>query len=236
METWYSLRHSNFVLEPYSLLVTQIQSENHALNKWILLCFNSNIGASNLPKHPPLLPGAVPDSKVLWEVAPRPEHSGLYYNFSSFTMRLNEAGNGGEWGTRLLRPALLGASKPVPEKNKLSTAQGENWGRDQDELHPAAVLSVECGLNISTCCYIAGGDNSTPTPAPRRNNSAVPVQVLLWYLTILSCPSADFYADELRMYEKPKFIHFYTQLWTWTSFFFHIFFLLFKSNRFKYMC
>jgi len=53
-------------------------------------------GASNLPKHPPLLPGAVPDSKVLWEAAPRPEHSGLYYNFSSFTMRLNEAGNGGE--------------------------------------------------------------------------------------------------------------------------------------------
>ena len=53
-------------------------------------------GASNLPKHPPLLPGAVPDSKILWEAAPRPEHSSLYYNFSSFTMKLNEAGNGGD--------------------------------------------------------------------------------------------------------------------------------------------
>lgn len=52
-------------------------------------------GASNLPKHPPLLPGAVPDSKILWEAAPRPEQSSLYYNFSSFTMKLNEAGNGG---------------------------------------------------------------------------------------------------------------------------------------------
>lgn len=53
-------------------------------------------GASNLPKHPPLLPGAVPDSQILWEAAPRPEQSSLYYNFSSFTMKLNEAGNGGD--------------------------------------------------------------------------------------------------------------------------------------------
>ena len=53
-------------------------------------------GAAKLPKPPPLLPGAVPDSKTLWEAAARPEHSALYYNFSSFTMKLNEAGNGGE--------------------------------------------------------------------------------------------------------------------------------------------
>lgn len=52
--------------------------------------------ASNLPKHPPLLMGAVPDSTVLWEVAPRPKDSELFYNFSSFTMGLNEAGQGGE--------------------------------------------------------------------------------------------------------------------------------------------
>ena len=52
-------------------------------------------GAGNLPKHPPLLLGAVPDSTVLWEAAPRPKDSGIYYNFSSFTMKLNEAGNGG---------------------------------------------------------------------------------------------------------------------------------------------
>lgn len=54
-----------------------------------------DVTASNLPKHPPLLLGAVPSSKVLWQVDPLPEHSGLYYNFSSFTMKLNEAGLGG---------------------------------------------------------------------------------------------------------------------------------------------
>jgi len=54
-----------------------------------------NPDATNLPKHPPLLMGAVPDSTVLWEVAPRPKDSEKYYNFSSFTMKLNEAGQGG---------------------------------------------------------------------------------------------------------------------------------------------
>ena len=38
----------------------------------------------------------MPDSKILWEAAARPEQSSLYYNFSSFTMKLNEAGNGGD--------------------------------------------------------------------------------------------------------------------------------------------
>ena len=55
-----------------------------------------DVGASNLPKHPPLLMGAVPDSEVLWQAAPRPEHSSLYYNFSSFTMKLNEAAGSDE--------------------------------------------------------------------------------------------------------------------------------------------
>jgi len=51
-------------------------------------------GAGNLPKHPPLMMGAVPDSTVLWEAAPRPKDSNIFYNFSSFTMKLNEAGLG----------------------------------------------------------------------------------------------------------------------------------------------
>ena len=144
METWYSLRHSNFVLEPYSLLVTLIQSENHALNKWILLCFISNIGASNLPKHPPLLPGAVPDSKVLWEVAPRPEHSGLYYNFSSFTMRLNEAGNGGELAPtdcrlrpdiRWMKCSLIFFMIPFPSINKLFSLSLFQSQREKESGH-----------------------------------------------------------------------------------------------------
>lgn len=54
-----------------------------------------NPDATNLPKHPPLLMGAVPGSTVLWEAAPRPIDSDKYYNFSSFTMKLNEAGQGG---------------------------------------------------------------------------------------------------------------------------------------------
>jgi len=51
--------------------------------------------ASNLPKHPPLPLGAIPDSKILWQADPKPQHSSKYYNFSSFTMKLNEAGQGG---------------------------------------------------------------------------------------------------------------------------------------------
>jgi len=46
--------------------------------------------ASNLPKHAPLGLGVIPHSKVLWQVDPRPENSNLYYNFSQFTMGLNE--------------------------------------------------------------------------------------------------------------------------------------------------
>jgi len=65
----------------------------------MLNCTNLNKidpSASNLPKHPPLPLGAVPGSKILWEADPKPEHSSLYYNFSSFTMKLNEAGQGGD--------------------------------------------------------------------------------------------------------------------------------------------
>jgi len=50
--------------------------------------------ASNLSKHPPLLLGAVPGSRILWEAAPRPPDSDIYYNFSTFTMGLNEASQG----------------------------------------------------------------------------------------------------------------------------------------------
>ncbi len=46
--------------------------------------------ASNLPKHAPFELGEIPNSKVLWHVDPRPEDSNLYYNFSNFTMGLNE--------------------------------------------------------------------------------------------------------------------------------------------------
>lgn len=46
--------------------------------------------ASNLPKHAPLALGVIPHSKVLWQVDPRPDNSNLFYNFSQFTMGLNE--------------------------------------------------------------------------------------------------------------------------------------------------
>jgi len=52
-------------------------------------------GCGNLPKHPPLLMGAVPDSTILWEADPRPKDAEIFYNFSSFTMKLNELGQGG---------------------------------------------------------------------------------------------------------------------------------------------
>lgn len=46
--------------------------------------------ASNLPKHEPLELGVIPGSTVLWQAEPRPEDSERYYNFSAFTMGLNE--------------------------------------------------------------------------------------------------------------------------------------------------
>lgn len=72
-------------------------------------------GAGNLPKHPPLLLGAVPGSSVLWEAAVRPQHSDLYYNFSSFTMKLNEAGSGGSLAPTdcRLRPDIRSAGSSV---------------------------------------------------------------------------------------------------------------------------
>ena len=45
---------------------------------------------SNLPKHSPFRLGVVPNSKVLWQVDPRPEEAALYYNFTRFAMGLNE--------------------------------------------------------------------------------------------------------------------------------------------------
>eukprot|EP00095_Tigriopus_kingsejongensis_P001648 snap_masked-scaffold801_size95070-processed-gene-0.4 protein:Tk01648 transcript:snap_masked-scaffold801_size95070-processed-gene-0.4-mRNA-1 annotation:"oxysterol-binding protein 2" len=46
--------------------------------------------ASNMPKHAPLGMCDIPNSKALWQVEPRPEDSTQYYNFSQFTMGLNE--------------------------------------------------------------------------------------------------------------------------------------------------
>lgn len=46
--------------------------------------------ASNLPKHPHLELGAVEGSDLLWQAEVRPPDSELYYNFSRFTMGLNE--------------------------------------------------------------------------------------------------------------------------------------------------
>ena len=46
--------------------------------------------ASNLPKHPTLLMGAVPNSQVLWEATPRSEDAANYFNFTPFTMGLNQ--------------------------------------------------------------------------------------------------------------------------------------------------
>ena len=44
----------------------------------------------SLPKHAPFELCDIPNSKVLWHVDPRPEDSAQYYNFSHFTMALNE--------------------------------------------------------------------------------------------------------------------------------------------------
>ena len=52
--------------------------------------------ASNLPKHAPIELCDIPNSKVLWHVDPRPEDSNQYYNFSNFTMGLNEFDTEGE--------------------------------------------------------------------------------------------------------------------------------------------
>ena len=46
--------------------------------------------ASNLPKHAPFELCDIQNSKVLWHVDPRPQDSSSYYNFSHFTMGLNE--------------------------------------------------------------------------------------------------------------------------------------------------
>jgi hypothetical protein len=47
-------------------------------------------GATGLPKHAPFELGAVPNSRVLWKADPKPQDADKYYNFSAFTMRLNE--------------------------------------------------------------------------------------------------------------------------------------------------
>ena len=47
--------------------------------------------ASNLPSHPTLLMGAVPNSSILWQAVQTPsENTESYYNFSSFAMGLNQ--------------------------------------------------------------------------------------------------------------------------------------------------
>ena len=46
--------------------------------------------ANNLPKHSPLSIGAIPNSRVLWQVDSKPEDSSKYYNFTRFAMGLNE--------------------------------------------------------------------------------------------------------------------------------------------------
>jgi len=47
--------------------------------------------ASNLPSHPTLLMGAVPNSSILWQAVQTPsENTESYYNFSSFAMALNQ--------------------------------------------------------------------------------------------------------------------------------------------------
>lgn len=50
----------------------------------------TDANASNLPKHAPFELCDIPNSKVLWHVDPRPEESSKFYNFSHFTMGLNE--------------------------------------------------------------------------------------------------------------------------------------------------
>jgi len=50
--------------------------------------------ASNMPKHEPLALGAVPNSVVLWQAEPKAQDAEKYYNFSRFTMALNEMKDG----------------------------------------------------------------------------------------------------------------------------------------------
>ena len=46
---------------------------------------------SNLPAHPTLLLGAIPNSAVLWQAEPPPdENAQSYYSFSQFAMSLNQ--------------------------------------------------------------------------------------------------------------------------------------------------
>ncbi len=52
--------------------------------------------ASNMPKHEPLTMAAIPNSKLLWQADPRVEDADRYYNFSRFTMGLNEWRDGME--------------------------------------------------------------------------------------------------------------------------------------------
>ena len=52
--------------------------------------------ASNLPKHAPLTMCEIPGSMALWNADPRPEYSASFYNFSLFTMGLNESPNTSE--------------------------------------------------------------------------------------------------------------------------------------------
>ena len=48
--------------------------------------------SSNIPKSDSAHSLHIPCSRILWQAAPRPNHSDAYYNFNAFTFRLNDPG------------------------------------------------------------------------------------------------------------------------------------------------
>jgi hypothetical protein len=64
--------------------------------------------ASNMPKHEPFDMAVVPGSVLLWQADPKPEEAERYYNFSRFTMGLNELKGRGK--TKIVWALLWGTS------------------------------------------------------------------------------------------------------------------------------
>lgn len=83
---------------------------------------------SNLPKHAPLTKEAIPNSKVLWEVSEKAGDCDRYYNFSDFTMGLNE-----------IRPEVEAAvaktdSRKRPDIRHLENGELEEAAKEKERL------------------------------------------------------------------------------------------------------
>lgn len=85
--------------------------------------------ASNLPKHAPFELCDIPNSKVLWHVDPRPEESSQYYNFSNFTMGLNEFDKEGEH-----KNLCASDSRHRPDIRALENGDWDLAGKEKERL------------------------------------------------------------------------------------------------------